>query len=145
MNYIVDFIDLTSPVTPLRDEVINLDSDESFDASLLVRAPRKSRHMQIVISTNTRSNTNTKPNNNQKQQTNPEPSKITIEKTKNKFGDCPICWDELGKNPLASTVCGHVFCFKCLKQALLRLKQCPTCRRALRDERYFHPLYIPTV
>lgn len=60
----------------------------------------------------------------------------------NKFGECPICWDELGKNPLASTKCGHVYCLKCLENALQIEKKCPCCRRVLKGSAAYHPLYL---
>ncbi|XP_026319907.1 E3 ubiquitin-protein ligase RNF4-like [Hyposmocoma kahamanoa] len=59
-----------------------------------------------------------------------------------RFGDCPICFDELGQNPLASTKCGHVFCLQCLEQALCREKRCPKCRCMLKGSSAYHPLFV---
>lgn len=59
-----------------------------------------------------------------------------------RFGDCPICFDELGQNPIASTKCGHVFCLQCLQQALTIEKRCPKCRRVLKGPSAYHPLYV---
>jgi len=42
---------------------------------------------------------------------------------------------------MASTVCGHVFCFDCIKESMKAKKQCPTCRKALRANQ-IHRLYI---
>lgn len=58
-------------------------------------------------------------------------------------GQCPICWDELGKNPLSSTWCGHVFCTECLEQSLKQEKRCPTCRRCVNGRTKYHPLFLP--
>lgn len=61
---------------------------------------------------------------------------------KKQFGGCPICWDELGKNPLASTKCGHVYCLKCLEDYLKLQKKCPICRQSLKRNSAYHPLYL---
>lgn len=61
---------------------------------------------------------------------------------KKKIGQCPICWATLGKNPLASTTCGHVYCLKCLEQALKLRKTCPTCRCPLKKKSGYHPIYL---
>ena len=42
---------------------------------------------------------------------------------------------------LMSTVCGHVFCRSCLRQCVLTLHQCPTCRRRISLQDY-HPLFL---
>lgn len=58
------------------------------------------------------------------------------------LGECPICCDELGRHPLASTKCGHVYCLKCLEQSLKIAKKCPTCRCVLKGSSAYHPLYL---
>ncbi|OWR44703.1 hypothetical protein KGM_203805 [Danaus plexippus plexippus] len=60
----------------------------------------------------------------------------------NSFGECPICWEALGKNPLASTKCGHVYCMKCIERSLQSEKKCPTCRSSLKGKAAYHPLYL---
>lgn len=70
------------------------------------------------------------------------PSKRLKNKTTNKFGECAICWDELGTNPLASTKCGHVYCLTCLEQSLQIEKKCPMCRCSLKGKLAYHPLYL---
>ncbi len=40
--------------------------------------------------------------------------------------DCPICLEKFS-SPVA-TVCGHVFCFECLRSVLEQKKVCPLCR-----------------
>ncbi|CAG9581423.1 unnamed protein product [Danaus chrysippus] len=65
-----------------------------------------------------------------------------INNKSNSFGDCPICWEALGKNPLASTKCGHVYCMKCLERSLQSEKKCPSCRCSLKGKAAYHPLYL---
>ncbi|NXH42359.1 RNF4 ligase, partial [Dicaeum eximium] len=59
---------------------------------------------------------------------------------------CPICMDyyseivESGRL-LVATMCGHVFCSRCLPVALETVGLCPTCRVDLSPELYF-PIYL---
>ncbi|NXJ22241.1 RNF4 ligase, partial [Dicrurus megarhynchus] len=59
---------------------------------------------------------------------------------------CPICMDvyseilEHGRQ-LVATMCGHVFCSRCLPIALETAHMCPTCRVDLSPELY-HPIYL---
>ena len=45
------------------------------------------------------------------------------------------------KRQLMSTICGHVFCDKCIRGAVQRQNKCPTCRKRL-SQRQLHPLFI---
>ncbi|PUZ53286.1 hypothetical protein GQ55_5G041100 [Panicum hallii var. hallii] len=54
---------------------------------------------------------------------------------------CPICMNELTE--ATSTVCGHIFCQKCIKAAIQAQKKCPTCRRSLNKNQH-HRVYLPT-
>lgn len=55
---------------------------------------------------------------------------------------CPICLDGVsGKNPV-STVCGHIYCERCLTNALLNEKKCPMCKKPLRTKRDYHRIFI---
>ncbi|NXR48212.1 RNF4 ligase, partial [Hippolais icterina] len=59
---------------------------------------------------------------------------------------CPICMDfypEIMRRgrQLMSTLCGHVFCSRCLPIALETAHMCPTCRVILSPELY-HPIYL---
>lgn len=57
------------------------------------------------------------------------------------LGVCPICMEPL-KNEVASTLCGHLFCIRCIKSALLITgKKCPTCRKSLKGTGY-HQIFI---
>ncbi|KFO60586.1 E3 ubiquitin-protein ligase RNF4, partial [Corvus brachyrhynchos] len=59
---------------------------------------------------------------------------------------CPICMDVYSEimqseRQLVSTLCGHVFCSRCLATALETADMCPTCRVDLSPELY-HPIYL---
>ncbi|XP_031570401.1 E3 ubiquitin-protein ligase complex slx8-rfp subunit slx8-like [Actinia tenebrosa] len=58
---------------------------------------------------------------------------------------CPICLDDVHlikrKRQLSSTTCGHVFCDKCIKNAIKTQSRCPTCRKKL-TLRQIHPLFL---
>uniref|UniRef100_A0A0A9WHX1 E3 ubiquitin-protein ligase Bre1 n=1 Tax=Lygus hesperus TaxID=30085 RepID=A0A0A9WHX1_LYGHE len=52
---------------------------------------------------------------------------------------CPICLDQTLL--LASTKCGHVYCYDCISRAVSKQGRCPTCRAALRPKD-IHRLYL---
>ena len=58
---------------------------------------------------------------------------------------CPVCLDSFSaikrRGQLVSTVCGHVFCRRCITACIFSQGQCPACRKriGLKD---FHPIYI---
>ncbi|CAH2242180.1 E3 ubiquitin-protein ligase RNF4-like [Pararge aegeria] len=131
MSNIVEFVDLTTPVIYLKDEVINLLSDESFEITAVESQ-----------STDSSSKKNKLRQASKKKIKGSTSKKFTSENRAKKFGDCPICWDELGKNPLASTKCGHAFCIECIEKSLTVEKKCPTCRRVLLGKSSYHPLYL---
>ena len=59
---------------------------------------------------------------------------------------CPVCMDSDGTiresgRLFKSTICGHVFCEVCIKQAVQSQKKCPTCRKSL-THKQVHTLYI---
>nr|XP_029122289.1 E3 ubiquitin-protein ligase RNF4 isoform X2 [Elaeis guineensis] len=54
---------------------------------------------------------------------------------------CPICLSTLTE--ACSTICGHVFCQRCIKASVQAQKKCPTCRRKLTINN-FHRVYLPT-
>ncbi|KAI5638507.1 zinc finger, c3HC4 type (RING finger) domain-containing protein [Phthorimaea operculella] len=57
---------------------------------------------------------------------------------------CPICFENINKDQISSTRCGHVFCTDCIKRALKRTPKCPICLRWLRGARAHHPLHFHT-
>ncbi|WVZ67668.1 hypothetical protein U9M48_016715 [Paspalum notatum var. saurae] len=70
-------------------------------------------------------------------QSPPEPAKEVPKEPK---FTCPICMNELVE--AASTVCGHIFCQKCIKAAIQAQKKCPTCRKKLTAGQQ-HRVYLP--
>lgn len=118
----------------LNDMVICLDSDSSFDHSRTASTSAGTAKGKRVVKGKTGI-----PSIKAVKKKAATPKK---KKKSSALGDCPICLDPLGKNPLASTKCGHVFCFKCLERALQAEKKCPTCRQSMRSCNSYHPLYI---
>uniref|UniRef100_A0A453GBG5 RING-type domain-containing protein n=1 Tax=Aegilops tauschii subsp. strangulata TaxID=200361 RepID=A0A453GBG5_AEGTS len=55
---------------------------------------------------------------------------------------CPVCWNEL--IDASSTICGHIFCQKCIEASIQAQKKCPTCRRTL-TMKDFHRVHLPTM
>ncbi|CAH0592469.1 unnamed protein product [Chrysodeixis includens] len=159
-----DVIDLTKSFSfPMYNNncssniIIDLDTDDSFciEADILLDAPTPSlpsaavaksplREPSESITIVTPSSTRKQPKLKKKllNRKSVSPSPLAAKPGKKKFGGCPICWDELGKNPLASTKCGHVYCMKCLQEYLKVEKKCPTCRQALKGSSAYHPLYL---
>ncbi|URE37390.1 zinc finger, C3HC4 type, domain containing protein [Musa troglodytarum] len=67
----------------------------------------------------------------------PEPAEVV---RKEPAFTCPVCMDALVE--AASTICGHIFCLKCIKASIQAQKKCPTCRRKL-TKNNFHRVYLP--
>ncbi|XBI67619.1 hypothetical protein VPH35_046937 [Triticum aestivum] len=55
---------------------------------------------------------------------------------------CPVCTNELVD--ASSTICGHIFCQKCIEASIQAQSKCPTCRRTL-TVNSFHRIYLPTM
>ncbi|XP_068665554.1 uncharacterized ATP-dependent helicase C144.05-like isoform X2 [Aristolochia californica] len=55
---------------------------------------------------------------------------------------CAICMGPLVEEH--TTICGHIFCKKCIKAAIAAQKKCPTCRRNLRVNN-IHRVYLPSI
>uniref|UniRef100_A0ACD5XDA7 Uncharacterized protein n=1 Tax=Avena sativa TaxID=4498 RepID=A0ACD5XDA7_AVESA len=68
------------------------------------------------------------------------PERVTEAPKEPKFS-CPVCMNELVE--ASSTICGHIFCQKCIKAAIQANKKCPNCRRKL-NMNNFHRVYLPT-
>lgn len=69
-----------------------------------------------------------------------------VEGTKRNKITCPICWDDeetikRRKRQLMSTTCGHIFCDKCIRNAVQIQNKCPTCRKKL-SLRQLHPIFL---
>jgi len=60
---------------------------------------------------------------------------------------CPVCLDEstvfeVSSRQLVSTVCGHLFCDRCISEVIRTTKACPTCRKKITTKKGFHPIFI---
>ncbi|KAI9145949.1 hypothetical protein BKA69DRAFT_312240 [Paraphysoderma sedebokerense] len=54
---------------------------------------------------------------------------------------CAICLST--PSPLVSTICGHLFCEECLKEAMKQSgKKCPTCRKNIPAKKGYHAIYF---
>ncbi|XP_077865534.1 E3 ubiquitin-protein ligase RNF4-like [Saccoglossus kowalevskii] len=59
---------------------------------------------------------------------------------------CPVCMDDekqikSNRRHLVSTVCGHIFCNKCIVGAIQSQHRCPACRKKI-SMRQFHPIFL---
>lgn len=62
----------------------------------------------------------------------------TIERFKKSL-KCSICLDVIEE--MTSTICGHIYCGKCIRLAIRVTAKCPLCQRKLRPKDV-HPLYF---
>jgi peroxin-10 len=53
--------------------------------------------------------------------------------TSDHSGTCAIC-QQVRKHPACPTLCGHVFCWKCLQQWVSSKGECPLCRTSCRPQ-----------
>ncbi|CAH4031157.1 RING-H2 finger protein ATL8-like [Pieris brassicae] len=127
-------IDLTNSLclvnhNALSNLIIELDdTDESFSGDIAfqstpIRAPSKKLRQSLI-----------KKKKLDKSPENTPDSKI---------GECSICCERLGKRPVSSTICGHIFCTACIETALRHDKRCPQCRKTMKGAYKYHPIYIP--
>lgn len=55
--------------------------------------------------------------------------------------ECPICMESLEGRAIMATVCGHIFCAECIRNAVKKNKNCPNCRKKL-NSNGIHPIYL---
>ncbi|KAJ6636037.1 E3 ubiquitin-protein ligase RNF4 [Pseudolycoriella hygida] len=69
------------------------------------------------------------------------PPTVPVEKPpEKKFRhSCAICLDDV--KSAHSTVCGHIYCGPCIKEAVKLFKKCPTCNKKLKTSNV-HPIYL---
>jgi len=52
--------------------------------------------------------------------------------------ECPICLDTINENNIGITICGHIYCYSCIKSAISQtFKKCPTCKHELASDKIF--------
>ncbi|XP_044973186.1 probable histone acetyltransferase HAC-like 1 [Hordeum vulgare subsp. vulgare] len=110
----------------------------NMDTSLPAGAPDDG-HVNTVLSLGinpTRHDLSRASNNNQAR---PTPMKDLPRVPK---FNCPVCISEMVD--ASSTICGHIFCKKCIEASIRFQKKCPTCRRRL-TMRNFHRIYLPAM
>lgn len=49
--------------------------------------------------------------------------------------ECPICFEKIQGINNCTTPCGHVFCFRCITEAMNNNSRCPCCRQELVESR----------
>ena len=56
--------------------------------------------------------------------------------------ECPVCLEKLSsRRGTSSTTCGHVFCTRCIDDAIAKKGECPTCRNILNSTQV-HELFL---
>ena len=50
---------------------------------------------------------------------------------------CGICLGDIPEDDIGVTVCGHIFCYECIKTIIPQKHQCPYCRKPLKDNEIF--------
>ena len=69
------------------------------------------------------------------------------------LGTCPICYEDIEvlqfnndtvkpKKNMATTPCGHSFCFECLSKHLERKNKCPICRTKISNKNNFKQVSV---
>ncbi|XP_028039319.1 uncharacterized RING finger protein C548.05c-like [Bombyx mandarina] len=156
MSFRDEIIDLTDSFTlanhcALADFIIELDEESyiqnetsllNVDSSLETTSINNIYSIDNSHTLEKKGNKKKKSTSTKKQNSHSTSLRKPIIESSIKFGDCPICCEELGTNPLASTKCGHVYCLKCLERCLKTEKKCPTCRRILKGNYAYHPLFL---
>jgi hypothetical protein len=53
--------------------------------------------------------------------------------------ECPVCLDTINENNIGITICGHIFCYSCIKIIINESinKKCPTCKHELSNDKVF--------
>lgn len=54
---------------------------------------------------------------------------------------CGICMGTITGNDVGVTKCGHIFCYNCLKQMVMKSNKCPTCLKPVKTNEIFMMSY----
>jgi len=148
VNEVVDdsVIDLTSD-TDINDSPVRLGNDWTNNPSILARLPppppqrvdtpppwTPQRAPVMVDLTNSPSMNIPVPDLD----TTASPGVVTLQ--------CPVCLDSIKSikrkgSSMMSTMCGHIFCSKCLPASIRASGRCPTCRGRIGHQDY-HKIFI---
>uniref|UniRef100_K3W9U0 RING-type domain-containing protein n=1 Tax=Globisporangium ultimum (strain ATCC 200006 / CBS 805.95 / DAOM BR144) TaxID=431595 RepID=K3W9U0_GLOUD len=111
-------------IPPLRRKRRRQETDADGDGAAAVRLTTED---PVIFDGQRAESTNISMENNE-----------TIERFKNAL-KCSICLDTIDE--MTSTMCGHVYCGKCIRLAIRVTGKCPLCQRKLRPKD-IHPLYF---
>ncbi|XP_054707883.1 uncharacterized protein LOC129217581 [Uloborus diversus] len=73
--------------------------------------------------------------------------KISVSTQTEKLILCGVCLEDLIKvrnsdmEEIVSTICGHLFCRRCIMTAISVFHKCPVCRKRL-GVKSFHPIFF---
>ena len=60
-----------------------------------------------------------------------------------RYGNCPICLDEINPNKISVTECGHIFCYECIHRANSFMAKCPICQETLTCKKAKNLILLP--
>lgn len=63
--------------------------------------------------------------------------KINLTNNKNHEITCEICLDDIDKNNMGITECGHIYCYSCIYKNIKYSNKCPTCRENISLDKIF--------
>jgi E3 ubiquitin-protein ligase RNF4 len=140
----IETIDLCTQVLPIprriHEEVIDITNSPSMEVShagpVRRRNNRRSSQLdQAPINLQTASTSNsTQRKLDLSESLNDSQPKLTL--------TCPICLDTIINRSPVSTICGHLFCKNCIIQALMNVKKCPMCKKALGGRKPYFDIYL---
>lgn len=55
---------------------------------------------------------------------------------------CAVCMDDPIKKEPTTTICGHIFCKKCIFRAIKISKKCPLCNKKINSTSQVHRVYV---
>jgi len=145
------------------EDILTFDDDSSFEDIDIVPPVDPNARAILDAAIAQRSSLNTtidltdspvrssSPPSNQSSPSSPRPEPIlspsnSLSSPSSASLKCPVCLEAFSVirgrgSRLVSTLCGHVFCGKCLPACVRTSGQCPTCRRRL-GYQDFHPVYL---
>ena len=120
-----------------EEQVVREANRQRFPSNTMTMAHINSAPQSVVIQS-------TPPKSNSKHlRTSSSPA---INLSSKRMITCPICMDtaqqfEASGRQIVVTVCGHIFCNVCIRNAISTQHKCPTCRKKL-SLRQYHPIFL---